>query len=74
MPVVVQQGQVKVEVLTRDEHPPPHVHAKNRQAGWKVRIKIGEMNEYWDTLAGNPSLSEINAVIDLVIAHHGKAC
>ncbi|MBI6546001.1 MAG: hypothetical protein HY692_04350 [Cyanobacteria bacterium NC_groundwater_1444_Ag_S-0.65um_54_12] len=74
MPVVVKQGQITVEVLTRDEHPPHHVHAKNKQAGWKIRIFIGESIEYWDTLAGNPRLPEIYAVIDLVIAHHERAC
>ncbi len=75
MPKVFKQtsGGLSIEVLTRDEHCPPHVHVMHRGEGWEIKVYFsfaehGQGSYRVEAVAhgGMPSIGRVNTVINLI--------
>lgn len=70
-------GGFSIHVLTRDEHPPPHVHVFNgdRPTGPNCRVKLGGSGDvgdpglepvFWDVSGPEFSMQEAWEAVELV--------
>ena len=75
MPKVFRRvsGGISIEVLTRDEHCPPHVHVMHQGEGWEIKVHFsfaehGQLTYRVESVAhgGMPSISRVNTVINLI--------
>ena len=72
MPTVRREAGFAIEVHTRNEHGPAHVHVT--KAGGEIRVKLGDdttLPSYWDERAPMSTRDKILAV-RLVMTHQAE--
>ena len=62
------RGGVEINVYTRDEHPPPHVHVEHQAEGWEIKVEFSYIENKPSTykvkhVGGTiPSQARLNAI------------
>jgi hypothetical protein len=81
MPRVMKhvKGGVEINVLTRNEHPPPHVHIEHQAEGWEIKIHFSYVENKVSTykvehIYGKlPTKARLNA-ITLAVMNSRREC
>lgn len=73
------QGGVEINVLTRNEHPPPHVHVEHQAEGWEIKVEFSYIENKVATykikhgFGKLPTQSQLSSIA-LAIMHSRREC
>ncbi|MGF6181253.1 hypothetical protein ABIB42_002266 [Massilia sp. UYP32] len=68
------KGGVEINVLTRKEHPPPHVHIEHQAQGWEIKVEFSYIENIATTykithLFGKlPTKARLNTIVQEVMS------